>query len=59
MKNHHIETETYVLNDVFVIQQKIDGDEQCVFLVEEFALQIAEDIIDFYKKDLKKNISNN
>jgi hypothetical protein len=59
MKNHHIETETYVLNDVFVIKQIIDGEEQCIFLVDELALQIAEDIIDFYKKDLKKIISNN
>jgi hypothetical protein len=59
MKNHHIETETYVLNDVFVIKQIIDGEEQCIFLVDELALLIAQDIIDFYKKDLKKIISNN
>ncbi len=59
MKNHHIETETFVLNDVFVIKQIIDGEEQCIFLVDELGLQIAQDIIDFYKKDLKKIISNN
>jgi hypothetical protein len=48
MDTKHVETESYITpNDVFVIQQTIDGETNSIFIVEELAEHIMNNISEY------------
>jgi len=48
MDTQHVYTETYItVNDVFVIEQTIDGETNTIFLVNELAENIRNNISEY------------
>lgn len=43
----HVETESYITHDVFVIRQTIDGETNTIFIIGELAEQLREDILNY------------